>query len=66
MAYDTEGPCEVEVPSKSVRGLTLLEATKLQLMQAREEVKRLEELGCLLEANPETQKILDLLKRRGH
>ncbi len=48
----------------SLRCLTLKEDIENQLKRAKAEVMRLEELSKLLEANPETNRILELLGRK--
>jgi hypothetical protein len=68
MPYDypggaLQGKCNSEMMPIQ-RSASLLENTKQQLEKAKIEVLRLEELVSLLEANPETQRIMELLANR--
>lgn len=51
----------VESLPQRPQALTLRETTEHQLTRAKAEVMRLEELLVLLDAHPETQRILELL-----
>jgi hypothetical protein len=63
MGYNDCGSADMQI-AKEVRMPSLRENMHYELEQARKNVARLEELTRLLEANPETQRILELLGRK--